>query len=289
MAKAQKKFQAAANRLTVFDAFYLVASVVCTCFGLKGFLIPGHFMDGGVTGIALISHALSGVPLPLLIFFINVPFIILGRFQISGPFALKTCASIGSLALALWAVDVPIITADPLLVAVFGGFFLGLGIGLAIRGGAVIDGTEVLALWVSRHTSLSVGDVIMALNIVIFSVAAWVFNFETALYAVLTYLAASRTVDFILHGVEQYTAITIFSHRSTALFKVRKKDLGVEVTVFQAQSGAPNARGADIAPIAALYTVVSRLDMPRVLHAVQILDPDAFVSYHAVTDLHNRV
>lgn len=289
MAKVQKKFQAAANRLTLIDAFYLLIAVGCACLGLKGFLIPGKFIDGGVTGISLIAHALSDVPLPLLVFFINVPFIILGRFQVSWPFALKTCGTIGALALSLWLVDVPAITADPLLIAVFGGFFLGLGIGMAIRGGGVLDGTEVLALWVSRNTSLTVGDVIMLVNVMIFSVAAYVFGLETALYAMLTYLSASRTVDFILHGLEQYTAITIFSHRASALFKVLKKDLGVEVTVFHAQSGAPNARGDDIAPMMPLYTVVSRLDMPRVLHAVQILDPEAFVTYHAVTDLHSRV
>ena len=197
MAKVQKKFQAAANRLTFEDVFYLAAAVACTCFGLKGFLIPGNFIDGGVTGISLIARALTDIPLPFLIFFINVPFIILGRYQISWPFALKTCAAIGSLAVALWLADVPHITADPLLIAVFGGFFLGLGIGMAIRGGAVIDGTEVLALWISRNSSLTIGDVIMTVNVAIFAVAGFVFNLETALYAMLTYLSASRTVDWV--------------------------------------------------------------------------------------------
>jgi uncharacterized membrane-anchored protein YitT (DUF2179 family) len=289
MAKQRKKFEAAANRLTLNDVFHLVVAVACTCFGLKGFLLPGQFIDGGVTGISLITHALSDVPLPILIFFFNLPFIILGRFQISFPFALKTIAAIGALSLSLWLVDVPHITADPLLIAVFGGFFIGLGIGMAIRGGAVMDGTEVLAVWMADRTPLTVGDVILTINVAIFSLAGFFFGLETALYAMLTYLSASRTVDFILHGLEQFTAITIFSSRGNALYKVLKEDLGVEVTVMQAQGGPPNAPPEKREAFHSLYTVVSRLDMPRVLHAVQSLDPEAFVTYHAVTDLHSRV
>jgi len=289
MAKQRKKFAAAANRMTMGDVFYLAAAVACTCFGLKGFLLPGRFLDGGVTGISLITHALSDFPLPILIFGFNIPFIVLGRFQISWPFALKTCAAIGALALALWRVDVPHITADPLLIAVFGGFFIGLGIGMAIRGGAVMDGTEVLAVWIANRTPLTVGDVILMVNVGIFSLAGYVFGLEIALYAMLTYLAASRTVDFVLHGLEQFTAITIFSDRSAALYKVLKNDLGVDVTVLPAQSGPPNATAEKKLPFYALYSVVSRLDMPRVLHAVQTLDPDAFVTYHAVTDMHSRI
>src|SRR5690606_35740230 len=216
-------------------------------------------------------------------------FIILGRYQISWPFALKTTAAIGTLALSLWLVEVPHVTADPLLIAVFGGFFLGFGIGMAIRGGAVVDGTEVLAVWVANRTTLTVGDVILMVNVGIFSVAGYFFGLEIALYAMLTYLSASRTVDFILHGLEQYTAITIFSDRSTPLYKVLKNDLGIEITVMPVQSGPPNAAAEKKMAFHALYCVVSRLDMPRVLHAVQTLDPDAFVTYHAVTDMHSRV
>src|SRR5690606_34912913 len=166
-------------------------------------------------------------------------FIILGRYQISWPFALKTTAAIGTLALSLWLVEVPHVTADPLLIAVFGGFFLGFGIGMAIRGGAVVDGTEILAVWVAHRTTLTVGDVILMVNVGIFSVAGYFFGLEIALYAMLTYLSASRTVDFILHGLEQYTAITIFSDRSSPLYKVLKNDLGIEITVMPVQSGPP--------------------------------------------------
>src|SRR6185295_5598098 len=193
----------------------IVLGILSAGLGLKGFLMSSHFIDGGVTGISMLLADILGWPLSILILAINLPFIALGYRQIGRAFAIKSTLAIGGLALCLAFVKFPDVTPDKLLTAVFGGFFIGAGIGLAIRGGAVLDGTEIAALLVSKgSTLLKVGDVILLLNIVIFSAAAFFLGVEPALYSMLTYFAASKTVDFLIHGVEEYTAITIMSDRS---------------------------------------------------------------------------
>ena len=168
------------------DSFLIVLGILSACFGLKGFLLPNSFIDGGVTGISLIVTELTGMPLSVLLVAINIPFLIMGFSTISRKFALRSIVAIVLLAISVHFIQVPIITDDKLLIAVFGGFFLGLGIGLSIRGGSVIDGTEVLAVFVSRKTSLTIGDVILVFKVLIFLVAAYVFTIEIALYAILT-------------------------------------------------------------------------------------------------------
>ena len=157
---------------------------------------------------------LTEIPLSILIVVINIPFLIMGVSTISKQFALKSIIAIILLALSVHFIPFPVITNDNLLVAIFGGFFLGLGIGLSIRGGSVIDGTEVLAIFVSKKTSMTIGDVILVFNVLIFSVAAYVFTIEISLYAMLTYLAASKTVDFVVSGIEEYIGVTIISEHS---------------------------------------------------------------------------
>ncbi|MDH5399840.1 MAG: YitT family protein, partial [Cyclobacteriaceae bacterium] len=196
------------------DSFLIVMGGLSASFGLIGFLLPNAFIDGGVTGISLILSEVTGISLALFIIVINVPFIILGLSTIGRQFALKSIIAILLLALFVHFISYPVVTQDKLLIAVFGGFFLGLGIGLAVRGGAVIDGTEVLAIYISRKTSMTIGDVILMFNVLIFFVAAYVFTVEISLYAMLTYLSASKTVDFVVSGIEEYLGVTIISDKS---------------------------------------------------------------------------
>ena len=182
----------------VRDAFLIMLGIASAGFGLKGFLIPNSFIDGGVTGISLLTEQVTGISLSILLVIINLPFLMVGYSQISKAFAVKSVAAIVGLALVVYFVPYPVITTDKLLIAIFGGFFLGLGIGLSIRGGAVIDGTEVLAVYLSKRTGLTIGDVILIFNTIIFMFGAYILSIEIALYAILTYLSASRTVDFII-------------------------------------------------------------------------------------------
>ncbi|HJQ34100.1 MAG TPA: YitT family protein [Pyrinomonadaceae bacterium] len=265
--------------------FFLIAlGILSAAFGLKGFLLSSRFIDGGVTGVSMLLSDITSLPLALFIPVINLPFLALGYKQIGARFALKSAAAIAGLSLCLALVHFPDVTPDKLLTAVFGGFFIGAGIGLSIRGGAVLDGTEVAALLVSKRSALlRVGDVILLLNVVIFTAAAFFLGVESALYSILTYFAASRTLDFILHGIEEHTAVIIVSERSEEIRQAVIRDLGRGVTVYKGRRGWTDAE-QDI-----LFCVVTRLEIGRVKTLVNEFDPSAFVTIHPLSDVSGGV
>ncbi len=259
----------------VRDALLIGTGVVVAGLGLKSFLLPNGFIDGGVTGISLLISKITGLPLALLLVIINIPFVVLAHRQISRSFALRSILAITALAIAITVIPYPLITTDKLLIATFGGFFLGAGIGLAIRGGAVLDGTEVLAIFLSRKSSLSVGDIILIFNLLIFSVAAYLLGFEIAMYATLTYLAASKTIDFIIEGVEEYIGVTIVSihHEAVRRFIVEQMQTGV--TIYGGKRG--HGKRGDLHQTEIIFTVITRLEIARLQHEVEKIDPNAFI------------
>lgn len=265
------------------DIILIGIGVLLAALGLKGFLLPNGFLDGGVTGISLLISRLTGWSISVLLIVINMPFILLAYRQLSLTFTIKAMAAIVGLSACLFFIEVPTITSDKLLIAIFGGFFLGAGIGLSIRGGAVLDGTEVLALYINRKTVLTVGEVIMYFNVVIFSVAAILINIETALYAMLTYLAASKTVDFIIQGFEEYIALTVISPESELIRKTLTLKLKKGVTVFKGKSGY-GKRGATDNEIDIVYTVVTRLEVHRIIDEIEKIDEKAFIVQHNIND-----
>lgn len=257
----------------------ILMGILSAGLGLKGFLLSSHFIDGGVTGISMLLANVLGWPLSVLILLINLPFIAIGYRQISRGFAIKSTLAIAGLALCLAVVHYPDVTSDKLLTAVFGGFFIGAGIGLAIRGGAVLDGTEIAALLISKSSPfLKVGDVILLMNILIFSAATLLLGIEPALYSMLTYFAASKTVDFLIHGIEEYTAIIINSERSGEIKQAIINDLGRGVTVYKGRGGLSDTE-QDI-----LFCVVTRLEIGRVKTLVHEFDSQAFVVVHSLAD-----
>ena len=273
-----------ADYLTIFkETFIIVLGIFSASFGLKSFLLPNHFLDGGAMGISLLLNITTNIPLGLLVVLVNIPFVLLGSKQISKVFALKTIVAITGLALMVSFDFYPIVTTDKLLIAVFGGFFLGAGIGLTIRGGAVIDGTEVLALFISKNISLKVGDVILLFNIIIFGVAAFL-NVEIALYAILTYLAASKTVDFIIHGIEEYIGVTIISVKNEEIRQAVTKILGRAVTIYKGERGYVKNLSLAERDINIVFTVVTRLEVTKLRNLVKNIDKNAFIVMHAVDD-----
>lgn len=266
------------------DILFITLGVAAAAFGLKGFLLPNQFLDGGVMGISLLVNVISGIDLSVLVILINLPFVIIAYTQISKLFAFKTLVAIGLLALVLAVVEFPTITEDKLLISVFGGFFLGVGIGLSIRGGSVIDGTEVLAIYSSRKTTLTVGDIILVLNIFIFSLAAYILNIETALYAILTYLVASKTVDFVVHGIEEYTSVMIVSQKSNEIKEAIITRLGRGVTILKGKSGY-GKNGHQEKEIDVIFSVITRLELQRLKTEITKIDPDAFVVENSVNDI----
>lgn len=263
---------------------FILAGILSAGTGLKGFLLSSHFIDGGATGISMLLSAGLQLPLSWGILLINLPFLLLGYRQMGLRFAIKSALAIAGLAICLVVVPYPDVTHDLLLTAVFGGVFIGAGIGLAMRGGAVLDGTEILALLINRNTPLlKVSDIILILNIFIFGVAVFVLGVNQALYSILTYVAASKTLDFILNGIEQYTGVTIISERSEDIRLVVTKILGRGVTVYKGQSGY-GKRGEQREEIDIIFTVVTRLELPRLREEVKRLDPRAFLVQHSVDD-----
>jgi uncharacterized membrane-anchored protein YitT (DUF2179 family) len=262
------------------NAALIAAGILCAGLGLHGFLIPSTLIDGGVTGVSMLLSTVSGWPLALLIPVVNLPFVIVGYRQLGKAFAVRSLLGIGGLAAALAFIHFPVVTNDRVLDAVFGGFFLGAGIGLAVRGSAVLDGTEIAALLISRHSSMvKVGDVILAFNVVLFILAMAVLGVEAALYSILTYISAARTLDFIIHGIEEYVAITIMSGESDFIRRRVTGELGRGVTVYRARGG----HSGDEREI--LYCVVTRLEIGRVRTIVREADERAFVTVQPLADV----
>jgi uncharacterized membrane-anchored protein YitT (DUF2179 family) len=266
------------------DTTFVVFGILSASMGLKGFLLSSHFIDGGVTGISMLLAQVFGWPLSILLLVINLPFLALGYRQLGRGFALRSALAMAGLAACLALVPFPDVTPDPLLTAVFGGLFIGAGIGLAMRGGAVLDGTEVAAVLVSSRTPLlKVSDVILLLNVVIFAVAAAALGVNQALYSILTYVAASKALDFIVSGIEEYTGVTIISEKNEEIRRLLIEVLGRGVTIYKGARGYAK-RGDASGDIDIIFTVVTRLELPRLRSEVQRIDPQVFLVQHNIDD-----
>ncbi|HJW16270.1 MAG TPA: YitT family protein [Flavisolibacter sp.] len=265
--------------------FLITIAILSAGMGIKGYLLSSHFIDGGVTGISMLLNNIFGWPLYILLPLINLPFIILAYFHMGLKFALKSSLAIAGLALCLAFVPYPDVTPDKLLTAVFGGFFIGLGIGLAIRAEAVLDGTEIAALLVSKNTSvLKVADVILLLNVLIFATALFFLGVEPASYSILTYFAASKTIDFLLYGLEEYTGVTIVSPQSDTIRDRITEEMGRGVTVYSGKKGY-GKRGESVTENDILFTVVTRLEVGRLKTIVDAIDQNAFIIQHSINDI----
>lgn len=270
-------------RHAIKEYFFIIVGVFSAGFGLKGFLLPNSFIDGGATGVSLLVQNLTDLPLAFLLIVVNLPFLILGVKTINRKFSIKSIIAISMLAIVVHFIEYPTVTDDKLLIAVFGGFFLGLGIGMSMRGGSVIDGTEVLAIYLSRKFSLTIGDVLLLINIFIFSFGAYVLSVEIALYAILTYLSAAKTVDFVIDGVDEYMGVTIISEKHDAIRIMIIEKLQRACTIY-AGKGGYGKRG-DSYDKDILYTVITRLEVARLETEIDKIDKDAFIIMGIVKDL----
>jgi uncharacterized membrane-anchored protein YitT (DUF2179 family) len=281
IAKGYRELKLTAKRF-VKDVVLITLAIFSASFGFKGFLLTNNFIDGGATGISLLLFALTKIPLHTWIICVNIPFILLAYKVMGRVFAIKTTIAIAGLALCLATVHFPNVTNDSLLVAIFGGFFLGAGIGLAVRGGAVIDGTEVLAIFLSRKFGTTIGDIVVLINILIFSAAAYLLGIEIALYSMITYLAASKTLDFIIEGIEEYIGATIVSAHSEEIREMIITKMGRGVTVYNGKRGFGN-HGERI-DVDIVYTVLTRLELNKLNIELEKIDSNAFVVMSPVKD-----
>lgn len=265
------------------DFIYILFGILCATIGLKGFLLPNGFFDGGAMGISLLLNHFVKTELAFFIVLINIPFVFLGMKQVSVRFAIKSAIAISFLAMAVHWIPIPIFTEDKLLISIFGGVFLGIGMGLSMRGGAVIDGTEVLAVQVSRRSSLSVGDFIAIFNLVLFLCVAILVKTETAMYSMLTYAAASKSVDFLLSGIEEYIGVTIISPDFEKIRRLLVNELHRGVTVYKTEGGFGKT-GANSEERRALFCAVTRLELTGLLTEIERIDSSAFVIQQSIKD-----
>lgn len=261
----------------VTDFIYTLLGILFCGFALRGFLVPNDFFDGGVTGISLMIHELYHWDIAYVIVLVNIPFIIMGAFQVDRAFAFKTLAAVVGLGLCLSFIPYPQITSDKLLVSIFGGVFMGIGVGLAIRGGCALDGIEVLALYTGKRISFTISEIILGINVVIFLVAAIDLGLPTALYSILTYYTASKTISFVIEGLEEYTGVTIISGESEMVKQKLVKELNRGITIYKGERGFLKDSFDISQPVDIVFTVVTRLEVRRLRNLVQDIDPKAFI------------
>lgn len=277
-----------ANEHKVFSAvtdWVLIASGAFTAaFGIKGFLEPNTVYDGGITGISLIVNKLTGFDLSILIISLNLPILVASYFGAFKSLALKTIGGILLLGICLHYFPHVVITQEKLLVPIFGGFFLGLGSGLAMRGGAALDGTEILALYTIKKTSFTISEIILGFNILIFSAAAFAFDLDVALYSIVTYFAASQTIGYVIEGIEAYTGVTIISEHSEMIKRRIVNELGRGITVYKGERGFLPGNFEVSNDCDIIFTVITRLELRRLKNVVYKTDPRAFVFANTIKE-----
>ncbi len=277
-----RRFQVEVSH-AIKEYIFIIIGVFSAGFGLKGFLLPNHFIDGGTTGISLLLQNVTNLDLSYFLILVNLPFLILASKTINFKFAVRSIVAIALLAFVVRFVDYPTVTEDKLLISVFGGFFLGLGIGMSMRGGSVIDGTEVLAIHLSRKLSLTIGDILLLINILIFSFGTYILSIEIALYAIFTYLAAAKTIDFVIYGVEEYDGLTIISTKHENLRIMLIDKLHRTCSICTGKGGYEKSGDSYNKDI--ICTVVNRLELAILQTEIDKIDRNAFIIMGIVKDL----
>ncbi len=269
---------------TLSDIIFLILGVLSASFALKSFLVPNHFLDGGVTGISILLYEIYGWDLGLVLILLNIPFIVLSFSKVGRNFALRSTLTVVLIALTMQFVEFPELTHDKLLVAMFGGFFMGIAVGLCMRGGGTFDGMEVLVLMTTKKSSFSITEVILGMNIVIFIIAAIFMKVETALYAILTYIIAGQTTKYVIEGIEAYTGVTIVSGKSEEIKKALVMELDRGITVYKGERGFMKDSFEKSTEVDIIFTVVTRLEVRRLKDTVYDIDPKAFIFTQTVRE-----
>jgi len=262
----------------------IITGVSLAVLAMKGFMIPNHFIDGGVTGISILLHAMFDVNISLLVIGINLIFIYLGYKRIGKTFAVQTAIAIALLSVGLIFVNIKPITEDKLLIAIFGGILIGSGMGLVIRGGGVIDGAEVVAVFTRRKTGFSNSEIIMLINSIIFGIAAFQFGIETTMYCIITYFTASRATDYVVDGIEEYTAMNIVSWQQEEVKSFLVNELGKGITVYKGERGYLPGSFDTKTDCEIIVTIITRLEIKQIQDALLKIDPKAFIFVESIKE-----
>lgn len=260
---------------TISEYGQLVLGIVLASIGLKAFLLPNGFLDGGVTGIALLVRAQFDINISILLIVFSIPFLILGYYTVSKLVVIKSIASIIGLALFIQFENFDTITDDKLLISIFGGLFLGAGIGISIRNGSVLDGSEILGVYINDKFGISIGKVILVFNIILFSITAYIISTEVALYSILTYIVTAKVTDLIIEGFEDFIGVTIVSKEFQTIKQAIITELGVGLTSYKGSKGYGSQGYQEDFDI--IHTIINRIDIKRMHRIIDEIDEKAFV------------
>ncbi|TMI65887.1 MAG: YitT family protein [Bacteroidetes bacterium] len=266
------------------DAAFMIAGSVVASFALKSFLVPNNFFDGGVTGISLLVHHEFHLNLALMIIAFNLPLVLVSYFSVGKSFAVKMFLAVVLLGVSLQLLPEYALTKDKLLISIFGGVFLGIGIGLVMRAGTALDGIEVLALFTLKRTSFTISEIILAINVLIFTIAGIGIGIENALYSILTYFCATRCIDYVVEGLQAYTGVTIISGKSEEIKHELVNNLGRGITVYKGERGFLPGNFEVSADCDIIFTVITRLELRKLNNLVHEVDPKAFVFANTIKE-----
>jgi len=262
--------------IKLFLEFVQIAiAIFLASIGLKVFLLPNNFLDGGVTGVSILISKLTALEISLTLPLLSVPFFVLGWFTVSKRILLKSIISILSLALIIHFENFEPVTNDKLLISIFGGLFLGAGIGLAIKNGSVLDGSEILGIFLNEKTGVTIGVIILWFNIILFIMTGILFSLEIAMYSVLAYLVTAKTIDLILQGFEDYMGLMIISDQSEEIKKVLVEKFGQGMTVYKGGTGY-GSRGIK-ENLSIIHIIINRIDSKKTYRTIEAIDPQAFI------------
>jgi uncharacterized membrane-anchored protein YitT (DUF2179 family) len=257
------------------EYFQIFIGIVLTSLGLKAFLLPNGFLDGGVTGIALLVRTQVDINMSYLLIIFSIPFLILGYFTVSKAIVIKSIVSILGVALFIHFENFQTITNDKLLISIFGGLLVGAGIGIAIRNGSVLDGSEILGVFINDKFGVSIGKVIMLFNIILFSITAFVISVEVALYSILTYIIAAKVIDTVIEGFEDFIGVTIVSKKYDLIKVAILEEIGVGLTVYKGSSGFGSKGHTEDFDI--IHTIINRIDIKKMYRIIHGIDTEAFI------------
>ncbi len=257
------------------EVAYISLGVLLASVGLKMFLLPNGFLDGGVTGIAILLSELMGWDISVLLLVVSIPFLVLAWFYLSRRIVYKSIVSILALAVIIHFENFTIVTEDKLLIAIFGGLFLGSGIGLTIKNGAVLDGSEILGIFINERLGVDIGKVVLVFNAVLFSATALLLSLEIAMYSILTFIITAKVIDLMIKGFEDYVGLMIVSEKFFQINEELINEISTGTTIYKG-SGGYGKKGVQ-SDREIIHTVINRIDIKRTYDLIENIDPDAFI------------
>ncbi len=257
------------------EGIQISLGIVLASIGLKAFLLPNGFLDGGATGIAILLSEIFHTNISVILLVVSIPFLGLAYTSLTRKIFWKSLISISALSVFIHFENFSSITDDKLLIAIFGGLFLGAGIGLTIKNGAVLDGSEILGIYINNRFGISIGNVILFFNIFLFASTALLISVEIAMYSILTFLVTAKVIDLIIEGFEDYIGLMIVSKEAKIIEEGLTKEIGIGITIYKGEKGYGNTGAKEQKEI--IHTVINRIDIRRTYNLIDKLDEKAFV------------